>query len=738
MFKFNHPLSISSKLWLAMTLLILTVLGGLGLTITWLFTGFYFQQQLAALKAQATATAGQLAPLMSWNQRFNAIQGIKLADGTQLVLLNPSGATLAVMGTIYPSGVPEGTGWAGGLMWGRTLKPTDFFSTDNLLQVLAGNTLSIKALPVNGKGPAMLIAAAPIGRKPVTGVVLLGSSPVPVQQSIDTFRRLILYASLLAVALATLVSLFLARQMTRPLALMQKAASRMAQGDFVPIEGISSRDEMGELAAALNSMSRSLNDHVTWLSQEKSLLEGIVRGISDAVIMLGSDGELLYANDPAKELWQDDGEEEGGGRRELILEFLRGLIADRQAGAGPGADLSAGESVSEAAEAAKKAGLPAGSESESTGVKDAPARTGPDREATEAESGDSPTKLFATPLKNREATEEDREATEGGKNAGWEAATARTGPESEPAETRKSDGRHVPAGWKPEREAGMGPAADSLSGSAEMPLPTLTLGRQILQVGMASLAESGGIRGHVVVLRDVSAPMRAEKERREFLASVTHELRTPLHLIQGYLEAIQDGVIPKAEEAENIGLVLDESKRLARLVHSLQDISRLEREQALQLSTLRLKDFMQELAQRFQGKAHDLGVRLDIQPATGEITADRDRLLQVFINLLDNALRHTGKGKTVEVGVEALPASARFWVRDEGEGIPPEALAHIFERFYRVDKARSRKDGGMGLGLAIVKQIVEAHEGRVWVESQLGLGSTFWVEIPKRGERSHK
>ncbi|CAA7602667.1 Two component system, signal transduction histidine kinase [Acididesulfobacillus acetoxydans] len=706
MFKFNHPLSISIKLWLAMTLLILTVLGGLGLTITWLFTGFYFQQQLAALKAQATATASELAPLQSWNERFRAIQGTKLADGTQLVLLNASGATLAVMGTIYPSGVPAGTGWDGGLMWGRTLKPTDFFSTDNLLEVLAGNTLSIKALPVNGNGPAMLIAAAPIGHKPVTGVVLLGSSPVPVQQSIDTFRRLILYASLLAVALATLVSLFLARQMTRPLALMQKAASRMAQGDFEPIKGISGRDEMGELASALNSMSRSLNDHVTWLSQEKSLLEGIVRGISDAVIMLGSDGELLYANDPAKQLWQDDGEEGGGGRRELILEFLRGLIAEKREVAGPTTDLPAGESVPEPAKAAIKAGVP--DDGEFTKAQNAPTRTEPAGEPAEARRSGEREVLAPT--------EPDRESTE----------TEGSGRQNFPAEPESEDG------------AGVSRAAGGSSGIRDMPLPTLALGRQVLQVGMASLAESGGIRGHVIVLRDVSASMRAEKERREFLASVTHELRTPLHLIQGYLEAIQDGVIPKAEEAENIGLVLDESKRLARLVHRLQDISRLEREQALQFSILRLKEFMQELVPRFQGKAHDLGVRLYILPATGEIAADRDRLLQVFINLLDNALRHTGRGKTVEVGVEVFSGSVRFWVKDEGEGIPPEALAHIFERFYRVDKARSRKDGGMGLGLAIVKQIVEAHEGRVWVESQLGVGSTFWVEIPKRGDRSHK
>ena len=493
--------------------------------------------------------------------------------------------------------------------WGRVSKPTDFFSTENLLQVLSGNTLSIKALPTNGNAQAMLIAAAPIGSNAVSGVVLLGSSTVPIQESINTFRRLILYASLLAIALATLVSLILARQLTRPLGLMQRAAKRMAKGDFDPIVGVTSRDELGELASTLNSMGASLRNHVTWLSEEKNLLEGIVEGISDPVIMLGPEGELVYANDPAQALWTDD-EREEIERKEEVLAFLKELVAMRRMDDG----LS---------------------------------------------------------HKDNEGEEENHAEVE-----------------------------------------------------------TLTLGTQILQVGVASLADNGGVRGNVFVLRDVTASLRAEKERRDFLASVTHELRTPLHLIQGYLEAIQDGVIPAEEEGEHINLVLDESKRLARLVQSLQEINRLEQKLALQWTTLSLSEFMQDLNQRFQGKASDLGVQLIIKAGMGEMDADRDRLLQVFINLLDNALRHTSAGRTIMVESENRANETRFMVRDEGEGISAEALRHIFERFYRVDKARSRKEGGMGLGLAIVKQIVEAHGGTVKVESEVGKGTTFWVEIP--------
>ena len=247
---------------------------------------------------------------------------------------------------------------------------------------------------------------------------------------------------------------------------------------------------------------------------------------------------------------------------------------------------------------------------------------------------------------------------------------------------------------------------------------------------MAPMAETEGIRGHVAVLRDVTASLRAEKARREFLASVTHELRTPLHLIQGYLEAIQDGVIPEHQQGEHIELVLEEAKRLARLVKDLQDINWLERGQSLQRVSLDLESFMSDIDQRFQGRAQELGLNLEVSKGSGVLFADPDRLLQVFINLLDNAMSHTPSGKTVRVFLVEEVNQVRFAVQDEGEGIPKEALPCIFDRFFRVNKARCRKDGGMGLGLSIVRQIVEAHGGTIKVESDMGKGSTFWIALP--------
>lgn len=585
-----------------MAVLILTVLGGLGLTITWLFGDFYLKQKLEALSFEATEISTQLAKVPSWSGRLNLLEQLRITSGTQLVLLDPEGNIILMSGSITTQEQQNVIEWhLGGLGgspisgWSRNLRPSDFFTKTYLEEVLTGKTISIQALPVNGGAQTMLLAAAPVGSKPVQGVVLLGSSPIPIQESIATFRRLILYASLIAVFLATVVSLFFARQVTRPLALMQRGATRMAKGDFMPIMGVASNDEIGELAEALNSMGESLKNHMEWLSREKNLLQGIIEGISDGVVMLSCGGTILYANDSAKGLWQDN-DVEIQERKDQIVKFLQTMV---------------------------------------------------------------------------------------------------------------------------------------LSNNSVENFATISLGIQVLQVVMAPMADKEGVGGHVAVLRDVTASLRAEKSRREFLASVTHELRTPLHLIQGYLEAIQDGVIPKDQQGEYLDLVFEEAKRLARLVHDLQDINRLEQGQISQPIAIDLESFMIDIEQRFQGRAQELSVNLEISKTSGEVYADPDRLLQVFINLLDNALSYTPSGKTVRVFVVLEQNQVRIAVQDEGEGIPKEALPYIFDRFFRVNKARSRKDGGMGLGLAIVRQIVEAHGGNIKVESDMGEGTTFWIELPR-------
>jgi len=596
-----RPSSIRIKLWAAITALILTVLGGLGITITLLFGDFYFQQTLRTLGDEVKEIAEYLGEQEDWSKRLFAIDEIRLSSDTQMVVIDRYSDIIAIKGENVAAsfGTNDRIGWgdsSGEMSWLiRSLYPSDFLSRADIDEVLAGKVITIKAIPRNQTGQAMLIAAAPIG-DPSEAIVVLGTSPAPVQDSINAFRRMTLYVSLAAVVLATLVSLVFARQVTRPLALMQKGARRMANGDFQPITGINSRDELGELADVLNSMGESLQNHMNWLSEERNLLLGIVEGISDAVIMLDANGKILYCNEPAKALWQESGsDEESLKRKEKLLAFLREFIED----------------------------------------------------------------------------------------------------------------------FEPDKKM------------------HFNLDTQVLQVAMATTQAEEGKLGYVAVLRDITASLRAEKERRDFMASVTHELRTPLHLIQGYLEAIQDGVIAKEEQTEHIDLVLEEAKRLAKLVAELQDLDRFESWKDFELKEIDLASFLQELRYRFQGRADELGIRLIIDEGSGVIYANRDRLLQVFINLIENAFRHTPPGKSVRIEIHNSEKQIQFNVADEGEGIPPQALPHIFERFYRVDKSRSRKEGGMGLGLSIVKLIVEAHNGEIKVESEVGKGTTFKVILPR-------
>ncbi|BAE84364.1 ATP-binding protein [Desulfitobacterium hafniense] len=596
-----RPRSISMKLWAAITALILAVLGGLGVTITLLFGDFYFQQTLDTLGKEVEEISHYLGEQPNWSQRLFAIDEIRLSSDTQMVVIDRYSEIIAIKGGNVAAsfGTNDRIGWgdvSGEMSWLiRSLYPSDFLSRTDIAEVLAGKVITIKAIPRNKTGQAMLIAAAPLGN-PSEAIVVLGTSPAPVQDSINAFRRMTLYVSLAAVVLATLVSLVFARQVTRPLALMQKGASQMANGDFQPITGVRSRDELGELADVLNSMGESLKNHMTWLSEERNLLLGIVEGISDGVIMLDGEGEILYTNEPAKALWQGSGsEEESSERKETLMAFLRGFMED--------------------VEIDKKIHF--------------------------------------------------------------------------------------------------------------------NLDTQVLQVAMATTQFEDGKQGYVAVLRDITASLRAEKERRDFMASVTHELRTPLHLIQGYLEAIQDGVIAKEEQTEHIDLVLEEAKRLAKLVMELQELDRFESWKNFEKKEIDLAGFIQELGYRFQGRADELGIHLQMDNGKGVIHANRDRLLQVFINLIENAFRHTPEGKSVYIRIIDSEEHIQFNVEDQGEGIPPQALPHIFDRFYRVDKSRSRKEGGMGLGLSIVMLIVEAHNGEIKVESEVGKGTTFKVILPK-------
>ncbi|MFQ6016434.1 MAG: ATP-binding protein [Anaerolineae bacterium] len=226
---------------------------------------------------------------------------------------------------------------------------------------------------------------------------------------------------------------------------------------------------------------------------------------------------------------------------------------------------------------------------------------------------------------------------------------------------------------------------------------------------------------------------RAEELRRHMVADIAHELRTPLSVIQSNLEAMLDGVYEATPE--NIASVHHETLLLTRLVNDLRDLALAEAGQlVIEKEPTNVAELVQGAVEALRPQAVEKGVDLTVQvtESSSWVEADSQRLRQVLANLLDNALRHTpGEGR-ISVRVEQADGALRVSVIDSGPGIPAADLLHIFERFYRGDRSRTRATGGSGLGLAIAKQLVEAHGGRIWVESEEGKGTKVTFSLPLR------
>jgi two-component system sensor histidine kinase BaeS len=224
-----------------------------------------------------------------------------------------------------------------------------------------------------------------------------------------------------------------------------------------------------------------------------------------------------------------------------------------------------------------------------------------------------------------------------------------------------------------------------------------------------------------------------ESTRRRLIADVSHELRTPLTAIQGSMEGLMDGVLPAGEDTYQ--QVYAEAARLNRLVDDLQELSRVEaRAYQLDLQPLDVDALIQTIIKRFAAQAAARDITLDWRPAPGlpRVRGDEDRLVQVLSNLVSNALQYTPEGGRLEVAAVVEANHVQFSVTDDGAGIASEHLGRIFDRFYRIDKSRSRQSGGgSGIGLTIARLLVEAHGGRIWAESPgPGKGSTFNFTVP--------
>jgi two-component system sensor histidine kinase BaeS len=225
---------------------------------------------------------------------------------------------------------------------------------------------------------------------------------------------------------------------------------------------------------------------------------------------------------------------------------------------------------------------------------------------------------------------------------------------------------------------------------------------------------------------------RTEELRRSMVADVAHELRTPLSNIRGLVEAVRDGVVEA--DSKTLASIHEEVMLLTRLVEDLQELSLVEAGQVkLDIQELDLSAVVRRAIAAVSPRAETKGVRLQSDLRSSIVVpGDDERLTEVLHNLLDNAINYTPEGGSVSIALEGKEQEAEIRVADTGVGIPPEELPHIFERFYRVDKSRSRATGGSGLGLTIAKRLVEAHGGTLRVESEAGRGSTFVVVLPRK------
>ena len=243
-------------------------------------------------------------------------------------------------------------------------------------------------------------------------------------------------------------------------------------------------------------------------------------------------------------------------------------------------------------------------------------------------------------------------------------------------------------------------------------------------------------QGTILVFHDLTRVRQLENTRREFVANVSHELRTPLSLIKGYVETLLDGAKDDPELTSRFLKIIERhTNRLASLIEDLLTISRLESGRiTLNLAQVELRPLAGRVLEELAAKAEPKKVTFENRvPESLTAWVDGDRLHQVLTNLLDNAIKYgRAEGRVVVSGRAAAAGEVEVRVSDDGPGIPPEARSRIFERFYRVDKARSRESGGTGLGLAIVKHIVQSHGGEVRVESTLGQGCSFFFTLPAR------
>lgn len=251
-------------------------------------------------------------------------------------------------------------------------------------------------------------------------------------------------------------------------------------------------------------------------------------------------------------------------------------------------------------------------------------------------------------------------------------------------------------------------------------------------LGAPIFDEKNRFKGSVLVLYDITEFKKLENMRKDFVANVSHELKTPITSIKGFAETLANGAIHNEERREEfVQIIYDESSRVQLLIEDLLTLSRLEHDGFyLHITKTNMSELVESIRPMLVLKSDEKSIHLNIAVEEIEANIDRKKIKQVILNLVNNAISYTGETGQVCLEVKQVEQALYIIVRDNGIGIDQELIPRLFERFYRVDQARSRNTGGTGLGLAIVKHIVELHDGHIEIDSQLGQGSTFTIILP--------
>ncbi len=452
----------------------------------------------------------------------------------------------------------------------------------------------------------LLYVAVPFGGGQPAGVLRLAMPLTEVELFESRFLNLAVLTLLIVFLFSLGFTFLISVYISRPLREMAGIAQAMAKGDFGRKPSVTSRDEMGDLANALNYMSDEIRSMIERLRQEGEKLDTVLSSMSEGVMVVDDKGTIVLMNPAMRKTFLIDIQPEGRRpaeviRNTVILEIISRLLS------------------------------------------------GQDRLIKEV---------------------------------------------------------------------------------VELPTPE----ERVCQANGVSIVRDGKFRGAVLVVHDITELRRLEKIRQDFVANVSHELRTPVSSIKGYSETLLEGALEdKAQAREFVAIIQENSDRLANLINDLLDLSKIESgKMQMAFLPVDLAPVVQRCLSILEKTVEKKGLRItvDFPDKLPRVSGDEARLSQVFLNLLDNAVKYTPEGGSIRVSAQLQDRTVRVNVEDSGAGIPEKDLPRIFERFYRVDKARSRELGGTGLGLSIVKHIVNAHGGDVTVFSQQGQGSVFSFTIP--------